>query len=309
VVCPACARWNLSPIEERWEAVEAAEKLFRDARMRVHTENIGLARLPDGTRLVRVGEAVAGELAAWRYGTQLLRRRKKYLVAGGISAAASIALFGGISAMGGGLLSFMFANRFLERRRAQKIVHRVHSDDVPTGHGLIIRRFHIAGMSLHPTLLGGGIEVHIRDAHREKAGFSDTVNPGSKDVVALSGESARTLLSRAMIHVNSKGASRSSLENANRVLLDAGSANAVLSLAAAGGAALGQQAGRNPQVLKRHNALAFEMALNEESERRALEGELAALTIAWQEAEEIAAIADALPGVATINRMLDRLSR
>jgi hypothetical protein len=36
------------------------------------------------------------------------------------------------------------------------------------------------------------------------------------------------------------------------------------------------------------------MAAHEESERRALEGELAELERAWQEAEEIAAIADGL---------------
>ncbi|MND09423.1 hypothetical protein D3C83_327310 [compost metagenome] len=39
-------RWNLAPIEERWEPVEEAEKRFRDARLRVHSENIGLAKLP-----------------------------------------------------------------------------------------------------------------------------------------------------------------------------------------------------------------------------------------------------------------------
>jgi hypothetical protein len=43
------------------------------------------------------------------------------------------------------------------------------------------------------------------------------------------------------------------------------------------------------------DALALEMALHEESEREALEGELAALELAWREAEEIAAIADSLP--------------
>lgn len=37
----------------------------------------------------------------------------------------------------------------------------------------------------------------------------------------------------------------------------------------------------------------------EESERRSLEGELAALEAAWREAEEIARIADALPGPRT----------
>jgi hypothetical protein len=46
--------------------------------------------------------------------------------------------------------------------------------------------------------------------------------------------------------------------------------------------------------------LAFEMALHEEAERRAMEGELGELERAWKEAEEIAAISDDLllpPGV------------
>lgn len=48
VICGRCARWNLAPIEERWEPVEDAERLFRDTRRRVQRENIGLARLADG---------------------------------------------------------------------------------------------------------------------------------------------------------------------------------------------------------------------------------------------------------------------
>ena len=64
-VCGRCARWNLAPIEERWEAIEDAERLFRDTRLRVQSENVGLARLPDGTTLVRVGEALP---ASWRRG-------------------------------------------------------------------------------------------------------------------------------------------------------------------------------------------------------------------------------------------------
>ena len=40
--------------------------------------------------------------------------------------------------------------------------------------------------------------------------------------------------------------------------------------------------------------LALEMAAHEESERRALEGELSVLEDAWRQAEEIAAIADDL---------------
>jgi hypothetical protein len=40
--------------------------------------------------------------------------------------------------------------------------------------------------------------------------------------------------------------------------------------------------------------LALEMSLHEESERRALDGELALLEAAWRDAERIALIADSL---------------
>ena len=70
VVCPHCERWNLTPLEDRWEAIESAEKLFQDARQRVSTDNIGLAKLRDGTTLVRIGAPQRPEFAAWRYGDQ-----------------------------------------------------------------------------------------------------------------------------------------------------------------------------------------------------------------------------------------------
>ncbi len=42
IVCQHCARWNLTPIEERWEAVEESETAFRAQRLRAQTDNIGL---------------------------------------------------------------------------------------------------------------------------------------------------------------------------------------------------------------------------------------------------------------------------
>ena len=48
VVCTKCQRWNLTPLEERWEAVEDCERLFRETPMRASTENIGIARHREG---------------------------------------------------------------------------------------------------------------------------------------------------------------------------------------------------------------------------------------------------------------------
>ena len=46
VVCPQCARWNLTPIEERWEAIEECERSFRAARVQASTDEI--AGIADG---------------------------------------------------------------------------------------------------------------------------------------------------------------------------------------------------------------------------------------------------------------------
>ena len=74
VICPHCTRWNLSPIEERWEAIEDCERRFRATHLRYSTDNIGLAQLREGLELVRIGKALRPEVAAWRYGDVIQRR-------------------------------------------------------------------------------------------------------------------------------------------------------------------------------------------------------------------------------------------
>jgi hypothetical protein len=55
--------------------------------------------------------------------------------------------------------------------------------------------------------------------------------------------------------------------------------------------------------------LALEMASHEETERRALEGELHLLEAAWRDAEEIAGIADDMFLPASVDADLARLKR
>src|SRR5437764_5490868 len=111
VVCPHCERWNLSPLEERWEAIEDAERLYRDTRKRVATDNIGLAKLRDGTTIVRIGEPLRPEFAAWRYGDQFGRRRRnQMLIAGaGIGALSAIVIGGVTAGVGVGGFGWMLA--------------------------------------------------------------------------------------------------------------------------------------------------------------------------------------------------------
>jgi len=107
------------------------------------------------------------------------------------------------------------------------------------------------------------------------------------------------------VYVNRTGASRSGVEWATELLTVRGSGEEYVRYIVASGLSLGMSGGNEPR-LHTPFALALEMALTEESERRALEGELAALKAAWREAEEIAAIADALPDTIQLPRWLRR---
>ena len=60
-------------------SIETCEKLFRATRIRTSTENIGLARHTEGLELVRIGEPLRPEFAAWRYGDQFRRRRRRWI--------------------------------------------------------------------------------------------------------------------------------------------------------------------------------------------------------------------------------------
>src|SRR5689334_19764717 len=114
VVCRKCERWNLSPIEERWEAIEECERFFRATRLRVSTDNVGLAPVGDGLELVRVGSPLRPEMAAWRYGDQFGRRRRRQFLwgAAGAVGVASVAVLGPITGLiaGGSLGAFQIVN-------------------------------------------------------------------------------------------------------------------------------------------------------------------------------------------------------
>ncbi|MEW5929004.1 MAG: hypothetical protein AB1941_16210 [Gemmatimonadota bacterium] len=327
-VCPRCARWNLAPIEERWEATEAAEKRFRDSRLRAHSENVGVAKLPDGTRLIRIGEALPGELAAWRYGGQLVSRRSRYLlVTTGVTVAAGALVFGvpSLLAVAGISVSGMHpllnvGNLLYQRKRAQRVVHRFGADDSPTGAPLELRRWQVNGARVVDD--AGGVALHLPNAlESEPERTVDGRTAWSMPSLTVTGPAARVVLSRVMVDANASGASRRDVASALELLAGRPSAEDYLRSVAARDAPLPLQrvssfgrrhgwrraAGRmrgevipvEVQPLRgrlaRPESLALEMALHEETERRALAGELAALEAAWREAEEIAAIADALP--------------
>ena len=304
-VCPGCARWNLAPLEERWEPVEAAERCFVDARLRVQSENVGLARLPDGTQLIRVGKALAGEVAAWRYGRELQRRRWTNAPAQAVSMALHVAAhanFWPFSILG---------VRAARVARGLRVVHQIPAERSPAGQAIVIRRGHLTRSWLQPDD-EGDLALHI-------PGILPAERDGNRwhvPSLLLRGANARRVLSRAILDANAGGASASRVESALGKLTESGSSEEYLRSTAAqlvrldvpdlgfhprnwrevAGWVRGERRDRpfNAKKLDAPGSLALEMALHEEQERRALEGELHALEAAWREAEEIAAIADGL---------------
>ena len=319
-ICPKCARWNLAPIEERWEAIDDAERLFRDTRLRVQHENVGLTRLRDGTRLVRIGEALAGELAAWRYGREMRKRRIRARIGGTIQGAGAAAIIVGALAapvvypFAIGLHGITGLFRELDKYyRAERVAHRIPAADSPTWRLLELRWRDLA---LVRTALGedGRLELHVPQALGVWAGDAPIV---------LTGSTATVVAGKALVRINGQGAPQADLDRALDRIADGGGTEPFLRGVAAQGYGLevpGVEYGdltptllpdkrrvperarearfpRPQPLMHAHSvgALAVEIALHEESERRALQGELAELHAAWRQAEGIAAIADALP--------------
>jgi hypothetical protein len=284
-VCTRCARWNLAPLEERWEAIEDAERLYRDCRLRAQSENVGLVRLADGTRLVRVGQALPGELAAWRYGRQLLGRHRRRVAVTTLGWVGGLTV-GPIAALAApGARWLMDVATYGWKGRATARVQRVPASLSPTGNALVLPRAAVIDAHLDA---GDGGEVRLRvPMYDSRSG---------RWHAEFGGDAARTVLSRAMLMVNSEGADSRDVQHAVNALTDAPSAEAYIRTVARSRAVLGGQRAQGTRKLTPTGLRALEMALHEEQERRAMEGELAALEAMWRQAEEIASIADALPG-------------
>src|SRR2546430_7964232 len=78
VICPKCSRWNLAPIDDRLERIEALARAAGEGRVAAATEHVALIRW-QSYDLVRVGKPRRVELATWRYGERLKARRREQL--------------------------------------------------------------------------------------------------------------------------------------------------------------------------------------------------------------------------------------
>lgn len=197
-----------------------------------------------------------------------------------------------------------FGIRTMARKR--EVIYRVPAAASTTGDTVLIREKHLRGARFSLDA-DAKLEVVLPRVFsvggRSLARLKGHEAPRS---VALCGSAAHDLLSRAMVRVNAPGASDAQLREALEVLERFGSPERLLDGVAGGSLTLAEKrlsmtkhfrgkSASHPRGVRRPGMLALEMALHEDAERRALEGELDALRARWREAEEIASIADRLP--------------
>ena len=320
VICTRCGRWNLSPLEERWEAIDESERLFRGTRLRMSTDNVGMARFRGGFELVRIGPALLPEIASWRYGTRLARLQAEHeqprglLIRGTrlIARAAAGMLVGYAHSVG---LSDDAVLRMRTFRRGQGVLLRT-SDEY--NRPIVVRYSHLGAAQLVRPEQDAPWQLELQH---------------DSGVATLAEAPALRVAGKMLATLNFGVASGSEVQHAIAKLDDAGDPEGYFTRVAS--LAMRTSWGRFPDApqhdepeprgsfserlalqlanrsfwgrggtgseeatplyrLPAVDRLALEMAANEDIERRALAGELEALHAAWRDAEEIAAIADEL---------------
>jgi len=306
VVCRRCERWNLTPLEERWEAIEECERQFRGARLRVTSANIGMAKLKEGLELVRIGEPLRPEFVTWRYGRTWRRRRRRAVVVGGAAVAVAGA---GIALGAGPILSTLGPATVFWAPEVLKDLGKALLRASQLRRGVTIPLDGKRLVKLGPLDLQ---EVRLVRDRSYPEGWYLNLRGGMADT-RLTGHEGMRALALVMPRFNVAGASARLIRHALEQLEMFHASSDFLRSAAAEGwyfaprDDLGNRRGPPPPRrggdgdlpgplidLTAPTRLAIEVAVNEEHERMALEGELASLELAWQEAEAVAAIADNL---------------
>jgi hypothetical protein len=312
VVCVECGRWNLSPLDERWEALEACERIFRATHARVTTAQIGLARLPEGCELVRIGAPLRPEFAAWRYGSRFIRRRanaRLAMAAGAVAATAGVAAFAPLllPALAMGALSIIVVpgvttvmgvvpvfgalalrDYLMHDRVVGRLTPRHQPFDAAPSRALTVRARHLQAA-----------ELQVRGGDSPAVSLDVPHDGGWAHFDGLAAMQAASVL---LAGANRLGAPEAQVQEAVRRVEELGDTSTYLRAASSLGEARGSRMtslinlwrGLGAMRLSGTECLALEMALHEESERRALEGELALLEAAWRDAEDVARVADHL---------------
>jgi len=291
-ICQECRRWNLAPIEERWEALDDLEKVARDrGRLLSRTDNISLIRAGE-VDIVRVGQDTRlVEEAWWRYGKELKERRSRHRKVSYFELGALLLM----SATMGGAYWFYggnMANDFLRWRQFGATAWRGRIACPDCGHVTTelpfkaTKRLRLVGS---PADEGVGLELRCPKCRS-----------GGEGRLHLGGVDGQHLLRRTLAWHHFAGASEKRVREATAVIDHVGSATEFTRRIATREFSMESLRSKT----NRTEAIALEIALNDDVERRLLELELHELEERWREEEELASIVDGeLTPVATFEKL------
>ncbi|HEY4321516.1 MAG TPA: hypothetical protein VGM77_10100 [Gemmatimonadales bacterium] len=326
VVCRRCQKWNLVPFDSRLETIDACEQLFRDARLKFSTDNIGIARLAEGLELVRIGPAERHEFAAWRYGDQFGRRARRRwvtVVGGGVVVVAAASTLGHLAAPLIGISgSIGFQGVRIIGRDVMRGLYRgrrVAVTVVDSAGPLVMTKAQVA--TARYRIEAGKLAVELQGYPSARGGFAS----GSSAYGALNDEQVVPALARVLPYINALSGSRSTIRNAVDLIGDdRGMAGVVhrtprfsyrdklaerlpgsvmqriwapapaLAPATKADGSLYDTSWQPISRIPASGRLALEMLAHEETEREALAGQLALLERQWRDADRVAKIADDL---------------
>ena len=305
IVCGRCERWNLAPLEERWEAIEECERAWRSTQRRMSTGEIGLARLPAGLDLVRIGAPMRPEFAAWRYGDQFGRRRRRAWIMGAGAAVGLGAVGAGAVAAGATLVALLPIVQLVTILSSVATSGALATaKPVADPDGGAVLPFGYPRLVAAPDADGGwGLDVPYSarlgaDGRAIGSWFARSQSKMAIGSIRLSGPAAQSFLARYAPRLNRAGAPAGRIADAVSLIAEAGGPEHLPGFLAAHRTRFSAQQllgdSGELQHLPVPVKLALEMSSHEELERTLLASELAALEAQWRSAEEEAAIADAL---------------
>ena len=270
VICGSCSRWNLAPLDDRLERIEAVARAAAQGVIVASTEQVSLIR-SGAYDLVRVGRPPRLEYATWRYGERIKARRReqlKYVVP--LTVAAMGATVAINVAAGGSIGVFVWQIPNLARNAYTGIVgwRTVGLDEPPVcaacGTPMKVRARDLQHARLIP------------DAHA-RMGLLLRCAACKRDGAQIEGTDAQTALRRGLTYLNLAKSGKQKALDAAVAVESSGGAEAYI-----------REITRREQMLRTlppGPRLALEMAVDEQAEVEELERQ-------WRVAEESAAIAD-----------------
>ncbi|HEX4602056.1 MAG TPA: hypothetical protein VH116_11735 [Gemmatimonadales bacterium] len=273
VICPKCARWNLAPLDDRLERIDALARAARDGQVAAASEQVALIRW-QGYGFVRVGKPARLEFAAWRYGERLRARRREQLRIVVPLGLAAMGLAVAVNVATGGSVGVFLWN-------LPSIVRTVYI-------GMVGQRK--LALVEPPVCERCGSVMLLRAKHLERARLTATAHAGlallltcprcGVEGTLLTGADADAALRRGLTYLNlARRGGRQRAADAVRVVESAGGPEELI-----------RDVARRELTLRSlapERRLALEIAVDERAEVAELERQ-------WHDAEELAEIVDGM---------------